>query len=77
MSVFVYDYLLIPAGEFKIINSVEMLLNMKTFDSIECYKPFTEFQMQSATGRPVNFITPVKFVTCRKNAQGRAIFTFK
>ena len=25
----------------------------------------------------VNFVTQVKFVTCRKNAQGQAIFTFK
>ena len=29
------------------------------------------------TGRPVNFVTAVKFVTCHKNAQGQAIFTFK
>ena len=30
-----------------------------------------------STGRPVNIVTPVKFVTCRKNAQEHAIFTFK
>ena len=29
------------------------------------------------TGRPVNFVSPVKFVTCRKNAQGQVILTFK
>ena len=32
--------------------------------------------VQYSTGWPVNFVTPVKFVTCRKNAQGQAIFTF-
>ena len=30
-----------------------------------------------ATGPPVNFVTPVKFITCRKNAEGQAIFIFK
>ena len=24
----------------------------------------------AGTAQPVNFVTPVKFVTCRKNAQG-------
>ena len=32
---------------------------------------------ETSGGRPVNFITPVKFVTCRKNVQEQAIFTFK
>ena len=29
------------------------------------------------TGRPVNFVTPVKFVTCYKSVQGLATSTFK
>ena len=33
--------------------------------------------LMACTGQPVNFVTPVKFVTCRKNTQGQAIFTFK
>ena len=32
---------------------------------------------KNPTGRPVNFVTPVKFVTCRKNPQRQAIITFK
>ena len=36
-----------------------------------------EYKAMGHTGRPVNFVTPVMLVTCRKNAQGQAIFTFK
>ena len=33
--------------------------------------------VKKVTGQPVNFVIPVKFVTCYKSVQGLAISTFK
>ena len=46
MSVFVCDCLFIPTGELKIVNSMEMLLNIVVFDGVKYHKLLTKAQRQ-------------------------------
>ena len=51
MSVFVYQCLCIPAGELKILNSVQMLLDMTVIDGVEHHKVITKDQQNFAKQR--------------------------
>ena len=63
MSVFVYDCLFIPAGELKIVNSVEILLNIKVFDGVKYHKLPTKTQQWFAKQTHKDFVKELEIWT--------------